>query len=263
MKPYNTEIIDAHLPGWKLKVKFYYDSDMGAPWEEHDGHGTVRSARSNSHYVRGTGKAAGEVVIHDSQGTLWYYDFKGAVKTARKDPWGLSEEALQQLKERLAQKLVPGRAIDPGWLTKVGALAETITPTRGQIAVAAVQADMKYLRGWLRDDWHWCGMRVTIESCPPGYEPFLGNREDSCWGFDSGSDNYLTESAQDMGRGLISSVLESKESADKVEAVRQEVVTAAMRHIRLSDLSDLDFQFRLTSDAAVVDGWVQAWVRIP
>lgn len=87
MNSYREETIE--LKGRSFKVSFYYDESMGAPWEEHDGHGPVREVRHRSE------KRPGERIIHADRGACWVYDWQAAVKTARKDGWCMAKNGAE------------------------------------------------------------------------------------------------------------------------------------------------------------------------
>ena len=59
------------------------DHDAGAPWENADGHGTVRRTEERNNIT----KRPGEVVLHagDRGEYNYVYDFSAAVRTARVD----------------------------------------------------------------------------------------------------------------------------------------------------------------------------------
>lgn len=59
------------------------DETMGAPWDEHDGHGIV------SEWTR-RGKGPGELILafDRTSGSFRYYDYAASVRIARKDGWG-------------------------------------------------------------------------------------------------------------------------------------------------------------------------------
>jgi hypothetical protein len=242
LAPYNTEIIDVPLQGWKLKVEHYSASDMGAPWDEHDGHGPVRvdhSARSRSYHSSGTGKKPGEVEIHYEDGVSYFYDVVGALKKAREELWGLNPEAMAKLKEKVSD------------------------PTMGQILAEAVKQDMAYLEGWLSGRWWWVDLKVTVHDCPAEYLPYKDTEDgEFCCGFESSSDDYLRESALELGDYVIKRMQTAKEAAELAEAERLRVVLATHARVNPEAVESLGVELHLPTSARVVDGWVEAWVRI-
>jgi hypothetical protein len=67
--------------GNKFKVELSYDECCGKPWEENDGHGAVSKWTNRS-------KKSGELILCQDRDMKRYYDFKGAVATARVDGCG-------------------------------------------------------------------------------------------------------------------------------------------------------------------------------
>lgn len=116
------ETRDIEQNGKTYRVEFIFDSDMGAPWEEHDGHGVVSNWENRD-------KKPGEVVIASDRGSKRFYDVAATTRIAKRDGWGVSG-------------------------------ADTSNMTRAQIAALAVQRDMERMRGWCNDVWHWCGVSV-------------------------------------------------------------------------------------------------------
>lgn len=110
------------LNGRTYKAQWFYDEGMGAPWEEHDGHGPV------SDWTR-RDKKPGELVLSEDRGMRRFYDFQQAITTAKAEGWNTEPY---------------------NW------------PTKGAQAQAAVLADFKHLRDWCLDRWHWCGIWVTL-----------------------------------------------------------------------------------------------------
>jgi hypothetical protein len=73
--------------GHRFEMRIEHDDSMGAPWEEHDGHGPVRVVRAY-YGLKDTGKKRpGERVLHQSGGDYWLYDWQAACRLARKDGW--------------------------------------------------------------------------------------------------------------------------------------------------------------------------------
>ncbi len=75
--PATIEIAD----GLTIHVDVVPDESMGAPWEEHDGHGIVSKWTSRT-------KNPGEMILAKDRGNYRYYDFAETVKVARRDGWG-------------------------------------------------------------------------------------------------------------------------------------------------------------------------------
>lgn len=115
----------AEHAGFELVASMEHDSDISAPWEEHDGHGEV------SGWTR-RAKLPGELVLCEDRDSKRFYDFAGACRIARRDGWNA------------APYDVPGE-------------------TARQRATKAARADFDRLRAWCNDDWHWCGLVVVVK----------------------------------------------------------------------------------------------------
>ena len=159
-----------------LRVSCHYDPDMRPPWKEHDGHGSV------SDWKRKDDKLPGERLLSGDGGSYRFYDWQGAIETAKRDGWGIGVDA----KNALAKK--KGKDVHE--------------LTRGEIVEAAVQADFDYLAGWANDRWHWIG--YTTEFSRDDGDTWQDGSA-SCWGFDD--EKYMIESAFDELEGEIDSML--------------------------------------------------------
>lgn len=122
--------------GCSYYVRVEPDHDLGPPWAEHDGHGPV------SDWKRKEEKRPGQVVLHRDRDSYRFYDWEAAVKLAKRDCWGLDDEAKAELALRLRKPVE--------WLT------------RGETIVAAVQRDFDYLQAWCKDEWQWQWFAVTV-----------------------------------------------------------------------------------------------------
>jgi hypothetical protein len=158
--------------GRDFTARLFYDTDSGAPWEEHDGHGPVSDWTTRD-------KRSGERILNSDRSSRRYYDFAGAVTLAKCDNWGLSPEDLAALTARLGR-----------------------TPTPAQIATQAAENDFARLKAWCDDKWHWCGIVVTREDDP--------DMEESLWGIESDSPDYHREVALEMACGM-ADALEARE----------------------------------------------------
>lgn len=171
------------VSGVSVRIDYHYDYDHGAPWREEDGHGGVREVFSPWGHPE---KSPGEVVLHSDRGTYWLYHRADATKTARADGWGIR--------------------------------GDTSGMTRGQVAAAAVAQDMAYLRGWLCNDWHYCGIVVTVLD-EAGEDTALS---DSCWGFETYQDYHET-AALEMAQEVAAVAL--KEAAEVTHWAERDVLT--------------------------------------
>lgn len=167
-QPFNTETIE-HC-GITVRIEYFYDHDMGRPWENADGHGVIRSAYS---YYGKPEKKPGEVLIPCDRGNYWIYDWQESTRIAKRDGWGVSNP--------------------PAGLTQ------------RQITALAVKADFDYLRGWINEDWHYVGVVCTVLDAN-GEDT---NDSDSCWGFES-LDDYHETAGREMAESLAETVHQSK-----------------------------------------------------
>lgn len=165
---FNTETI-THC-GITVKIDYFYDNDMGCPWEESDGHGIMRSAYS---YYDKPAKKPGEVLIPGGRGAYWVYDMQETTKIAKRDGWGVTNP--------------------PAGLTKK------------QITALSVQRDFEYCKGWLNDDWHYVGVVCTVMDSD-GEET---DATDSCCGFES-LDDYHETAGREMAEALAESTYKAR-----------------------------------------------------
>lgn len=120
MSAYHTA--DMTHAGRTFRVEHHSDDTMGAPWEEHDGHGEVSGWTTRD-------KLPGELVLNTDGRSRRYYDYAGACRLARADRWDTPPYG---------------------------------TGTPGQRAARAARADFERLRDWCLDRWHWCGVVVVL-----------------------------------------------------------------------------------------------------
>lgn len=119
---YCYESRDIEQNGKTYRVEFIFDSDMGAPWKEHDGCGIVSEWENRD-------KKPGEVVISEDRGAKRFYDIAETTRIAKRDKWGVSG-------------------------------ADTSKMTPAQVTALAVLRDMERMRDWCNGDWYWCGVAV-------------------------------------------------------------------------------------------------------
>ena len=166
----NYETYTINHQGRMIRVEFWYDQDMGAPWKEHDGHGPVREIKDK------TCKYPGERVFGESR--CWAYDWQSAIRLAKKEGWCDCINTVMKLT----------------WEHKR-------FPTKGMIAEHAVEKDFDHLAGWCNDDWHWAGISVTdVET----------GVSDHCGGFESDDDymkEYAIEMAEGIYIETVQAIL--------------------------------------------------------
>ena len=140
-----------------LRVEWFYDSDSDAPWDNEDGHGPVSDWEPRS-------KKPGEMILNSDRGSHRFYDFAEAVKIAKRDGWNTAPY---------------------NW------------PSEGARAHAAAMADYERLRQWCTDQWHYCGIVVTLldaDGDPDSVDASLWGIEDGL----PGSSQYHEDVIQDL-----------------------------------------------------------------
>lgn len=113
--------------GREYRFEIERDDYMGAPWEEHEGHGPVSEWTTRA-------KLPGELVLCEDRHTKRYYDYAEACRIARHNGWD-------------------ARPYNAGQETK------------RQQAAKAARADFEELRKWCADEWWWVGV-VVYDRCP-------------------------------------------------------------------------------------------------
>jgi len=158
MKAYHTEDY-TDSENRKFRIEHYYDSDMGPPWKECDGHGVVTEWEKRD-------KRPGELILSDDgRGGKRFYDFQESIRLARRENWN-NTIMLPTPEER-------GKAIED-----------------------AVRADYEYLRAWCNDEWHYMGI-VVFPLTTDGDE--LRSKEASLWAIESSSDpSYIREATESL-----------------------------------------------------------------
>lgn len=193
------------------------DSDMGAPWEEHDGHGPVTDWESRA-------KEPGELVLNESRGRRRFYDFAEACRMARRDGWGFLPSPLRTARvdgkwqawidgpARLVRRrnspggqYRPARQVRPrlylstspdinAAIRAVYAAHKATFPSPRAYAAAAARADFERLAAWCRDQWEWCGVLVApVTEYGPDWDSAV-----SLWGIESDSPEYHAEMAREL-----------------------------------------------------------------
>lgn len=159
--------------GRSFVVNLYPDDSHGAPWDECDGHGPVRELDPGEPLQRG------EVLLYDDPRgrDRWVYGFGAALVQAQREGWGLNPEDLQRLHDRIGRK-----------------------PTKGQIRAEAVRKDMRYLWGYLAQDWCYTG--VCVQLIGPDGEPQGDAFDNALWGVESCGD-YWEEVARDLADEIL------------------------------------------------------------
>ena len=146
--------------GNRFRVAFLSDDTMGAPWDEHDGHGPVTKAPLRANYRGYISKAPGQRFL----GEHWLYNFAEAVRMAKRDGWRALEDV--------------GRA----------------DMTRGQLAARAAEEDFQRLKDWCEGRWCWIGVVVTLLDD----DGDATDETASLWGIESDAGDFLEEVAREL-----------------------------------------------------------------
>lgn len=93
------------------------------------------------------------------------------------------------------------------------------TGTKHEQAMRAMRSTYDYLRRWCNDQWWYVGMTVTLLD-----EDDTILREDSCWGYESDSMDYLTSEARGWAARLI-----CDERAERRESLRTSRIASRFR----------------------------------
>lgn len=170
------DFFNLEVSGLKFRVELVHDDDNDAPWDREDGHGPVRTVRASSYLE--VEKRPGERVLHSDRRTYWLYDFSEAMKIAKRDGWGTSNA--------------------------------TPDMNPGKVRELAVTEDMANLSAWLRSEWGYIGVVVTLLDV-------MGNNtevSDSIYGIESSSREYIEDEAKRLAESL------AEDYADKSEIVK-------------------------------------------
>ncbi len=124
-----------------FRIEWFHDTDADAPWDREDGHGPVSGWTSDP-------KAPGQMVLCSDRRMHRYYNFAEAVKMARRDGWDVKPYGTRKPGER---------------------------------AHEAAMADFNLMRQWCNDQWHYCGIVVTLLDADG--EPDVNA---SLWGIEDG-----------------------------------------------------------------------------
>lgn len=106
--------------GRAFMVKIYEDTDMGMPWDEHDGHGIVTDWERRP-------KMPGEMILCEDGRSRRFYDFAASCKRALADGWDCPPYGQGTPRQRAAR---------------------------------AAMNDFLRLRDFCQGGWHWCGIEV-------------------------------------------------------------------------------------------------------
>ena len=163
--------------GRDFRVNIINDTDMRAPWEEHDGHGVVSDWATR-------GKLPCERVLANDRSSYRYYDIKATMAIARADGWGLCDKEKAKLADRLGRP-----------------------PTKREITAESVERDFEHLKGWCEDRWCWVGVVVTDITDDPDAD---NDYEHALWGIESSSEEHLEEVAEEFVDTILGDLAEAE-----------------------------------------------------
>lgn len=153
-----------HPSGKKYNVRWFYDYDMGSPLDESDCHGVVEELDWNP-----TNSEELEQHLLDEEPEL---EEETRLRMMRRLTYGRtrysSEEKYYDVLSSLHKARLEWGHTDP------------------QAAMAAVEKDFAYLKGWFDDDWHWLTIGVApITIDEDGDEVIDDDAREFCGGYES------------------------------------------------------------------------------
>ena len=187
------------IDGFTLTARTSHDDSMGAPWDEHDGHGDVTDWTRRD-------KAPGELILSNDGTNRRYYDFAAACRTARADGWGPAPYRLDVEQGanglcRVSAQWFEGRehlTYRSDWCDdEHAARADVYDQLKADVgprryAAMAARADFERLQAWCDDQWGWIGVIVTVE------REGVKLAHASLWGIESDSPDYHVDVANQI-----------------------------------------------------------------
>jgi hypothetical protein len=205
--------------GHRFRVNIERDDDNEPPWENSDGHGVVSEWTTRD-------KRPGERVLCSDRHSKRYYDVHETMKIAKRDGWGLNEDAKAELLKRLCgPKKVwqpTGESVTDGLRKREGKWVvapvrrDDVPLTAGEITAEAVRRDFEFLRGWCNDSWYYVGVIVTHLPDPDDDDEPIDYTH-ALWGIESNSDDYIEEVAYEHVEEILRELAE-QDAADAKEA---------------------------------------------
>lgn len=163
---YSGQTFDFEHNGKQFRAFIKCDYGSETPWDREDGHVDVSDWQRRD-------KRPSEVIINEDRGSRRFVCLREAMVKATREGWGLSDEPMQALTERIGRK-----------------------PTKKEVTAEAVRLDVERMRAWCADEWGYIGVCVCLldsEGSPIGDEYAA-----ACWGIESDCDAYIREVARDM-----------------------------------------------------------------
>lgn len=165
--------------GRKFRVTLEPDDSHGAPWDEECGHVHVEKVSHGYGTLNGRSKRPEEYIFHRGCHNTYSYcvNMPHSIKVAITDKWGVDDKTMAQF------AVMHGRA-----------------PSVREIAVMAVNVNLKYLRDWIVDEWRYVG--VCVQLIGPDGKPKGDKYANALWGVSSSGD-YWREVAQEIAGNLM------------------------------------------------------------
>jgi hypothetical protein len=201
------------------------DDDMGAPWEEHDGHGPVSDWTTRD-------KRPGEMILNtEGRGrSRRYYDFAAACRQARAEGWGWLPGDLTTTRDPVSAAWTATvdrhpelTATDSDINRAISAVyaAHRATMTARQYAAGAALRDYEHLAAWCNDEWEWAGVTVKDEET---------GESESLWGIeDTTGGRYLREVAEELADEICARLDKAEAAEREAEAETMAAAIAASR----------------------------------
>lgn len=184
------------IDGFTLTARTRHDESMGAPWDEHDGHGSVTGWLARA-------KHPGELMLSQQGAFFRYYDYSEACHIAHRDGWGYAPAPIKVVQnsggkwhawfgDGHATGCNVGGFDSASDATAALYASYRATMTPRQYAALAARADFDRLKAWCDDEWCWIGVEVVAEKA--GVR--LGGA--SLWGIESDAGDYLVEVTNEL-----------------------------------------------------------------
>lgn len=175
---------DFEHEGKRFRAFIERDEDAGTPWGRECGHVDVGDWERRN-------KRPSEVIINEDRGSHRFVCIREAMVKATREGWGLSDEHMQALTEKLARP-----------------------PTKREVIGEAVRLDIERMRAWCADEWEYVGVCVCLldsEGSP------IGNKYAAAlWGIESDFDEYIKEVARDL---TADAMAEAQATLDRISSV--------------------------------------------
>jgi len=181
---YSGQTFDFEHEGKQFRAFIESDHDAGTPWDRECGHVDVSEWEHRN-------KRPSEVIVNEDRGSRRFVCIREAIAKATREGWGLSDESLQALSDRIGR-----------------------TPTKKEVTTESVRLDVERMRAWCADEWEYIGVCVCLldsEGSP------IGNKYAAAlWGIESDCDDYI----RDVARELASEAMtEARNTCERINSV--------------------------------------------